>query len=238
MATNETTRILKAHAARNLGGKIAFNYEDLRKRCDDHLEQVRLDTREMILEAQSEADEIRKQAHKIAAEAGHREGMKRAEAEIQKRGSELADKLALEKLKTTLPAMKAIAEALELERDRWLRDWEETAVRLSISVARRIIRQYFDAHPEAAGNSFKEALELTTGNSQISVRVHPNDGEVLGNCLEEVRSSMAACGEVTIVRDEKVEPGGCLIETEHGVIDARIETQLERITEELLEHQS
>jgi flagellar assembly protein FliH len=41
-------------------------------------------------------------------------------------------------------------------------------------------------------------------------------------------------GETTFTPDERISRGGCVVETRHGAIDARIETQLARIAHELL----
>jgi flagellar assembly protein FliH len=48
---------------------------------------------------------------------------------------------------------------------------------------------------------------------------------------------LAACGEAEIIADKSLTRGGCVIETQHGQIDARIETILDRIVAELLENQ-
>jgi flagellar assembly protein FliH len=49
----------------------------------------------------------------------------------------------------------------------------------------------------------------------------------------EIVDRLATLGESTLVPDDSISRGGCLIETRHGVIDARIESQLEQIAAEL-----
>ena len=49
-------RILKADALRGLGPRVAFNYEDLRRRCDEHIEQVRAQARDLLEAARREAE--------------------------------------------------------------------------------------------------------------------------------------------------------------------------------------
>jgi hypothetical protein len=48
-------RILKAKDLRGVGATIAFNFEDVRRRCDEHVEKVRGETRQMIEAAHAEA---------------------------------------------------------------------------------------------------------------------------------------------------------------------------------------
>ncbi len=234
MTVNESTRLLKANSARGLGSKVAFNYDDLRRRCDEHIQQVRRQTRQMIEDAITEADSIHHQALDEAKQSGRREGLRQAEEEIQKRAQELAERMTAEQLRTTLPAMHSAAEALSLERDRWLAEWESAAIRLSVTIAEKLIRHELSIKPEISSETLFKTLELAAGQPQIKLRMHPDDLKLLGNHPEEVIRSMAACGDAAFVADETISRGGCVIETDHGIIDARLETQLERITVELL----
>jgi flagellar assembly protein FliH len=72
-------------------------------------------------------------------------------------------------------------------------------------------------------------------NWPLKLRLHPADIEVLHVAGQEALSRLASMGQAELVPDESITRGGCQIETRHGVIDARLETQLERITLELLE---
>jgi len=58
-----------------------------------------------------------------------------AETEIQERAEQLAEQKAAEKLNTLLPAMKQAADRLAQERDRWLADWEASAIHLAVAIA-------------------------------------------------------------------------------------------------------
>ena len=71
-------------------------------------------------------------------------------------------------------------------------------------------------------------------SASISTATTPH---FLGRQATEVVRALAACGEAEIVADNSLTRGGCLIETQHGQIDARIETVLDRIVAELLESQ-
>ena len=129
--------------------------------------------------------------------------------------------------------MQSAAEALVLERDRWLGEWEATAIQLSVAIAEKLIRRELGLKPEISSDILFKMLELAAGQRQIKLRIHPDDLKFLGNHPEEVIRSMASCGDATLVADEAISRGGCVIETDHGTIDARLETQLERITAEL-----
>ncbi|MGE3316914.1 MAG: FliH/SctL family protein [Planctomycetaceae bacterium] len=230
MEAKESARLLKAHDIRGLGSKVAFNFEDIRGRCDAYVEQVRQQTRSMLESAAAEADEIRRKAHQEGLMAGRREGMNQADAQI----SQVATRSADEKLRTALPALQQAAYMLRQERDRWLAAWDQAAVRLSTAVAEKLIRSELSNRPELAKGMLAAALELAVGSPQIRVRLNPVDHTSLGVGAEDVVRALAGCGQATLVVDETVTQGGCVIDTDHGQIDARIETQLERIVAELV----
>ena len=232
---DEPTRLLKANAIRGLGSKIVFNYEDLRERCNVYVEKVRLETRNMIQDARIESDSIRKKVYEQGRQSGFQQGLRDAEEHIRSRAEELADQLAVEKLKTTLPAMQVAADLLVLEREKWMADWEKIAVQLSLAVAEKLLRSKLDAEPKISTEMIRGVLELATGTPHLTLKISPEDLEQLGDHAEEVIRSMASCGKVTLSADESISSGGCVIETQHGVINAEIENQLERIASELLE---
>lgn len=231
---DEPTRLLKANAIRSLGSKVVFNYEDIHKRCDDYVEKVRQDTRRMIEDASVRAESIKRGALEEGRRAGREQGLRDAEEEIQTRSKELADQLAIEKLKTSLPAMEAATAKLLQARDQWLSAWEKTAVELSLAVAGKLIHKKLEANPELSTEMIRGVLELAAGIPRIHVRLNPDDIQQMGDHAAEIVRSLASCGEAILVPDDAVSHGGCVVETRHGVIDGNLETQLERIASELV----
>jgi flagellar assembly protein FliH len=229
------TRLLKANDLRGLGSKVAFNFEDLVERGEAYVESIRKQVREMLQKAQTDVETVRRGARESGLEQGREEGLRQAAEMIEKRAAEIATKTSRENLATTLPAMKAAADALVIERDRWLAEWEATAVRLAAAIAERLIRRRLEVKPELARDMVKSALQLAAGAPHIKLHVHPDDAALLGEHASEVVRSLAACGDAQIVPDNALARGGCVVETQHGTIDARIETLLDRVVSELLE---
>lgn len=237
MTSTPAPRLLKAKDARGIGSGIAFNYEDLQRRSSEHLERARQEAARVLDEARVEAEAIRRRAFEEARQDGLKQGLADAQDEIQKRAVELADEMAGERLKTVLPALGAAAQALTLERDRWLTEWETAAIRLSAAIAGRVLRRRLDAEPQIAGEMIRGALELAAGSSEVRLRLHPADLETLGRHGDDVIESITGCSAASLVPDDALARGGCLVETRHGTIDARIETQLERLASELMQFQ-
>ena len=235
MAPPESQRLLKAHALRGLGSKIAFNYDDLKQQCDDYVETIRLQAAKMLTDAHQEAAKIRQQAVIDGRAEGQRAGMTESQQLIEKRSTEIAAQKTAEQLRTSLPALQASVDALKVERDRWLATWETGAIRLSVAIAEKILHSEISHQPDRVGKLVAEALQLVAGNPHVKIRMHPADMQVLRDVNHEVVQRLAALGEAAVTADEHMSRGGCLIETKHGIVDARLETQLARITDELLD---
>jgi flagellar assembly protein FliH len=231
------TRLLKANDVRGLGSKVVFNFDDLRQRGDDYVESVRKQIGEMLAAAESEVSTLRKSAQELGFEQGQREGLQNASDAIEQRARQIAEKTASEALATALPALKAVAESLAVERDRWIADWEATGVRLAAAIAERLLGQQLRIRPDLACDMIREALQLAVGAPRIRLRLHGDDAALLGTQAAEVVRALAASGEAEIVPDNSLTRGGCLIDTQHGQIDARVETILDRIVAQLLENQ-
>ena len=234
-ATPQPPRILKAGALRSQAAGAVFNYEDLRRRCEEHLAQVRAQAQDVIEAARNEAEALRRRAIEDGRAAGVRQGLADAEREIETRATEIATRFVDERLGSVLPALQAAAEGLADERDRWLAEWENTAVRLGISIAEKLLHRQLEVRPDAVRERLAQSLQLASGSAQVTVRLNPGDLQRLGPEARDVVRSLASCGQATLTPDAGLSPGSAVIETGAGTIDARIETQLERIASELLQ---
>ena len=66
------------------------------------------------------------------------------------------------------------------------------------------------------------------------MHVNPAEEARLEEYLPELLGHLRQIEEVELVGDETVSPGGCVLRLGSGEIDARMETQLASISEELL----
>jgi len=230
-----TSRLLKVEQARLLSSNIAFNYDDLQKRCDDYLVRIKNETQAMIETAHSESEEIKRNAYQKGFEQGKEDGLTEANRKIENESAQKAQELSELQLKTVLPAMQRAAKLVVEEKERWLVQWETRAIELCAAMAEKIIRHEIERKPEFRHEMIEAALELVSGHVSIVLTLNPIDKDLLGQCEKEIVEAIAGCGEVRIVVDENVTPGGCRISSKQGTVDATIETQLRRLSSELVQ---
>ena len=231
-----TVRIIKSQTMPATIPVEAFNFVDLRREADQLLAGAKAEAQRILDAARLEAEQHKEDSLKAARETGREEGLQEAAREIERQAADLSEQRISAQLQTALPALLAAAESLQAERDRWLVRWEQTAVRLGVAIAEKLMQRQIAARPEFATEMITNALRLAAGQPQLTVFLHPEDLSAWGDRAPEIVRSLTACADTVLVPDPTAMRGGCRIETRHGEIDARVETMLHRIAEELVEH--
>lgn len=141
----------------------------------------------------------------------------------------LAEPIADARLDTALIALRSAAEQLQRQRDHWLEQSQHEAVRLGVAIAERLLRRTLAVEPEAIVERIRSALEWSAPTESPRVRLHPADAKLV-TALPTDRSFAG----VEFAEDASLERGDCIVETAHGLTDARWHVILQRITDELL----
>jgi flagellar assembly protein FliH len=75
----------------------------------------------------------------------------------------------------------------------------------------------------------RHALLRSASAETVRIRVHAADLESVKAHREELLTLVDGIRQLEIVADRRVGPGGCVVETLGGVVDARVETQLDEV---------
>ncbi|MFH1300013.1 MAG: FliH/SctL family protein, partial [Planctomycetota bacterium] len=132
------------------------------------------------------------------------------------------------------PAMQAAVEGLQQEQTNWRQTWDTTGLEICLSIAEKMIRHEIKSRPESARAMMSEALKLASGTQHIRFHMNPSDIAQLVEGAKTFISNLTGCQTCEIIEDESITSGGCFIETQHGTIDATIEAQIDRISQELM----
>jgi flagellar assembly protein FliH len=157
------------------------------------------------------------QVEKTAYESGFRQG--------EKAGMEIAE----QKVESL---MRRYAEALlEIGRVKasLYTQVEHEVVKLALEISKKIVHREIQADREIIQALVKVALNHVAEKSAVTVHLHPSDYNfVLEHRTELTPQGDSAC-EVVLMADKSIDRGGCLVETECGIIDARIEERFREV---------
>ncbi len=161
--------------------------------------RLRMQAQEMVLRVESERDAAREEARKYW------------EAELEKRDAEERER-----------ALK-LYEQFVRERSRYFADVEEEVVKLSLSIAARILHREVMLDPLLLAAVVKVALGKIEHDSTSVLRVPENH---LQQWKELFHKGDPA---VQIVGDERLAAGECVLDTQVGRVELGIEAQLSEI---------
>lgn len=170
------------------------------------LEEARLQARQVMQEAQAQAVEVTRQAR----EAGQRQA--KAEAE------------------RLLATAQGVLDEVRAWRAATLAGAEADVLDLVTAVAHLMLGEGVALERPALQAAFARALAEAKPLGNLRAHLHPEDAECLGPHWPRQAPSGQA---LELVVDPAIRRGGCLIEGEHGTVDARIETQLQTALEAL-----
>ncbi len=181
---------------------------------------------------------VRDKAHKILAQAEERgrEVIERAKQEIERmkeagynEGLEAGKKEAEEKVAGEFSqALETLNQAVK-ERKKIIKDAESEILKLALKVAEQIIRSEVSLHRDVCMNIVSEAIGRVSDREQILIKVNREDVDQIKKYKDQISRLADGVKSLSIIEDSSVEPGGCVIETNLGYVDARISTKIKAI---------
>jgi type III secretion protein L len=124
--------------------------------------------------------------------------------------------------------------AANTARDKYLSDSMPELISLAIRIAGKIIGGELQTNPEAIVDIARQSLQSAGRGRSLALRVSAAEAEMVRRRVSVLREAAGPNRSIEIVADAAIPAGGCVVETEYGVIDARLETQLRCMEEALL----
>lgn len=174
-----------------------------RRRGDRRRGYRRIDDRNLISRAHEEANAIRE----MAAREGFEYGLEKAKEQIQELSNVLTQLLDAKEQAMRL-AINDIAQ-------------------MAVEISEKLVKQEVAADPEIVLNITSHAIkEMGKNHSNIIIKVNPADSALIKEHLPELYPYGDSKTTITVIEDNEVDWGSCIVETNTGVIDARFSTQL------------
>jgi flagellar biosynthesis/type III secretory pathway protein FliH len=156
---------------------------------------------------QEDAEQARQQAMEVARSEGYEHGLREWNA--------------------------AVAE-VNAARDKYSSDNAPELIRLAIRIAQKIVSEELRMNPEAIVWIARECLRGVGRERLLKIRVPADDLELVRKRIVLLREAAGPNRSIEVAGDSAISAGGCVVESEYGVIDARLETQLRCMEEVLL----
>lgn len=172
-----------------------------------------------VTEGREQAKQIHQKAQQQGWQDGYDQGVRQAEEEYTGR----------------LEEANSIVQKAFRERQEIISGSEDEIVQLAMAVARKVISNELVVNPDSILEIVKKAILKVTDREEVTVRVNPENLDTTINSQDEISQSVKGIRKFKVLSDISVAPGGCVVETPNGNVDARIERQLDEIEQALLE---
>ncbi|HEY4065276.1 MAG TPA: flagellar assembly protein FliH [Burkholderiaceae bacterium] len=125
----------------------------------------------------------------------------------------------------TTAQIGTLMQSLDAELNGLQQDMARSLAVAATHLARQIVRSELGARPELVTQVAQEAVDtLLLSARHITLRVHPDDQGHVARGADEVIKARGA----RLLADATISRGGCIVESDIGVIDAAIETRWRR----------
>jgi len=194
---------------------------DARRKAEEIVKTAEEQAQGRRQEVEEELESLRLKTKEEAYAQGYEEGLADGEEKALQQAKDLLDLL-----RTT------VDEGVRL-RANGLAALEEDFLKLSLLLADKIVRKTIEDDISWLGPIIRDALYSLGTVSEIIVFVSPMDYSL----VQEQEGSLQAGLRTKIVfqTDPALNQGGCLIESENGLIDARLEQRLGKLGRGLME---
>ena len=102
---------------------------------------------------------------------------------------------------------------------------QKTILPLALKAAKKIVGRELEIKPETIVDIVRQTLKPVTQHHNIKIFVAKQDKEALEKEKKELRNILEHVQTFIIEEREDITPGGCIIETEAGIINASLENQ-------------
>ena len=189
---------------------IDFAQRQERRRGSRRRGYRRIDDRNLVSRAEEESENIKKSAF----EEGYRIGLEKAQADVDKFKHELSN---------FMNAKKDVFEYIAPD-----------LLEISVMIAKKIIKKELATDPQIIIDTILDVLKTVSKNEpKITIKVRPQSVQFIKDTLPSITYQYGIDSKINIVADPSIEEGGCVLQTNNGIVDASIDTQLEIIKKTL-----
>ncbi len=207
----------------------------------DHVAEAQRIVHEARVEAarvvQAAKDEVARRRRE-AVEHGYRDGFAKGEATGERDGHDRAYDSSregfLSEQRSLLSALEDMAATFDTNKDDLLERAKRDALELAVAIAERVIKRAGAVDRSVVVANAEEALGHIDASTDIVIRVNPIDADAMRRYAAGLAEGFACKRHTTIVEDESIEPGGCVLRSSCAHVDATLDGQFNQVADLML----
>jgi len=173
--------------------------------------------RDALNKAKTQAAEIRKTAEKEAHDKGYAEGFKKGELEAK------------EEFQPCLESTENIIQEMSKFRKKMYSKVEREMIEMVISLVKKVIHFELSTRDDSIQEMIRLAVQSVLDKESMTIKINPADKEHAENFRPELQHLFGEIKNISFEASTGIDQGGCIIETNFGTIDARMDKLGEQI---------
>lgn len=180
------------------------------------IEDAKCRAEEIVASAEADAERIKDEAEKKGKQDGYKKGLEEAKDEFC----------------NILGEIGKIRDQARKEYGLLLDSAEADIIHMVLDIARKVIETEVSVNREYLLEIIKNAILRCTDRDNIILKVSPHDFDFVLESREKLNAMVDGIEEMEIRKEASLARGSCVVETRYGIIDAGINTKMDKIVEE------
>ena len=173
--------------------------------------------RDALNKVKIQADQIRETAEKEAHDKGHAEGFKKGELDSR------------EEFQPCLESVEKIIQELSEFRKKMYSKVEREMIEMVISLVKKVIHFELSTRDDSIQEMIRLAVQSVLDKESMTIKINPADKEHAENFRPELQHLFGEIKNISFEVNTGIDRGGCIIETNFGTVDARMDKLGEQI---------
>jgi len=212
----------------NRDRSFSFDSENARNFDKDNINKAKQGVKELIgdavAKAKSLAIEIKENAYKEGHKTGYEEGFQTA---YQK-----GENSAKEEFIPLLQTINSLIQELSEFRTMMYPKVEKEMIEMITGLTKKILQHEINTNEASVKQMILLAINSVIDKENMTIRIHPSDKAHAEAFSPELKNLFSEIKNITFEEHPGIEKGGCVIETNFGTIDAKVdqlESQIDKI---------
>jgi len=188
----------------------------------------------IVKRAEEQAVEIRADARHAGYDVGFREGRISGEQAGCDDAREQANACFASQQETLLSTLNSMADQIERSKRDLLERAQHDLLAFAVMVAGHMTKRAGVADDQIAIQNAEEAIRHVGDWTDLVIRVHSRDGQALRRYAAGRAEELCSHQHLRIIEDETIDPGGCIVESQHTRVNATLKEQFKEVVTLLL----
>ncbi|GEM_PF-1428542 len=187
------------------------------KRMADEANAMKREAEKILEEARKRAEEMESQAYAAGYEQGQKDGLEIGRQQYQ----------------IKIQHLDSVIQEIEKQRTELLEQENEAQmVILALAVAQKTVEAVINLDHYAIAEAVRAAVKYVAKGSAITIHLHPRD---LASIQEsgDISNNPLGLGKILLKENDQISRGGCIVESDFGLIDATVQSKWAAVMEEI-----